>query len=126
MTTTTTTELPRFIPCPEAGITGATIERGPRKGRCKRQAERMDGIHGTYYRCPSHGTIDPAPILDPATIFRRLDRGPDNCRRCGQPTNREWAGVEIIARNCPHCGHRVEYPVPIEVPDQDQLVEPDP
>lgn len=98
---TTTTDLPRFIPCPEAGLDGAKIERGPRKGRCKRQAERMDGIHGVYWRCPSHGQVDPAPVLDPAAIFARLARGPDDCRRCGQPTDVDQVEDVIVGRSCP-------------------------
>jgi hypothetical protein len=27
-------------------------------------------------------TVDQLPVLDPAALFRRLARGPDDCRRC--------------------------------------------
>jgi hypothetical protein len=52
--------LPRFLPCPFPGLPGATIERGPSKGLCSYAAERMDSIHGIYWRCTLHGAI-PTP-----------------------------------------------------------------
>ena len=44
-------------------------------------------------------------ILDPAVLFRRLSRGPNGCRRCGQPTVADQLAGTIVGRTCPPCGH---------------------
>jgi hypothetical protein len=53
-----TMTLPQTLPCPFEGISGAQIERGPRKGLCSYPAELMDStVVPPYYRCPLHGTL---------------------------------------------------------------------
>jgi hypothetical protein len=64
-------------------------------------------------------TPDPVPVLDVDTIVRRLARGPDDCRRCGQPTVADQVEDVIVGRSCPHCGHAWTYPAPCEVTDEE-------
>jgi hypothetical protein len=52
-------------------------------------------------------------VPDPAVLFRRLARGPDDCRRCGLPTVADDLDGTIVGWTCPHCGHAWTYPAPI-------------
>jgi hypothetical protein len=69
-------------------------------------------------------------LSDPAVLFRRLARGPDDCRRCGLPTVADQLQDVIVGRTCPSCSHSWTYPAPIDL-DGDQLdtilaTDPDP
>jgi hypothetical protein len=43
-------DLPQTLPCPRLGLPGAALK----SGLCSYPSERMDGIHGTYWRCFHH------------------------------------------------------------------------
>jgi hypothetical protein len=47
------------VPCPMPGVTGEKITKGARKGKCSHQAELMGQAGKEFYRCPTHGVIEP-------------------------------------------------------------------
>ena len=70
-------------------------------------------------------TGDQLPVPDPAVLFRRQSRRPDDCRRCGQPTITGQLAGTIVGRTCPSCGYPWTYPAPVEVTDVELDADPD-